>query len=65
VKTVAKHIQELGPENCIVATDFGVYTLPPPVEGMREFIALLLDLGVAEHDIQTVIKTNPEKLLGI
>jgi hypothetical protein len=65
VKTIAQHIQKLGPENCILATDFGVYTLPPPVEGLREFIALLLDLGITENDIKTVIKTNPEKLLGL
>ena len=26
VKTVAQHINELGAENCIIATDFGVYT---------------------------------------
>ena len=65
VVTVARHIQELGAEHFIVATDFGVYTLPPPVEGFREFIACLLDLGVSVDEIRAVTKHNPERLLGI
>ncbi|HHL41383.1 MAG TPA: hypothetical protein ENJ36_01845 [Candidatus Bathyarchaeota archaeon] len=65
VKTVAKHINELGAENCLIATDFGVYTLPPPVEGLREFIALLLDLGLTDEQIKTVVQENPAKLLGL
>lgn len=65
VKTVAQHINELGAENCIIATDFGVYTLPPPVEGLREFIALLLDLGLSDEQIKTVVQKNPAKLLGL
>jgi hypothetical protein len=65
VKTVAKHINELGKENCIIATDFGVYTLPPPVEGLREFIALLLDLGLTDEQIKTVVQENPARLLDL
>jgi predicted TIM-barrel fold metal-dependent hydrolase len=65
IKTIAEHVQELGEDNCILATDYGVYTLPPPVEGLREFIALMLDLGVSEDNIIKMIRTNPEKLLGL
>jgi hypothetical protein len=65
IKTVAKQIQELGSEHCIMATDYGVYTMAPPVEGLREFIALMLDLGVSEKDIVKMVKSNPEKLLGL
>jgi hypothetical protein len=65
IKTVAEQTQELGADNCILATDYGVYTLPPPVEGLREFIALMLDLGVPEQDVIKMIKNNPEKLLGL
>ena len=65
IKTVAQYIKELGPENSIIATDFGVYTLPPPVEGLREFIALLLDLGISEQDINKVVRDNPADLLGL
>lgn len=65
VKHVAEQITELGSENCIICTDFGVYTLPTPVEGLREFIACLLDLGISAEDITEMVKSNPEQLLGI
>jgi hypothetical protein len=65
VKEVADQISELGAENCIICTDFGVYTLPTPVEGLREFIACLLDLGMSSEDITRMVKTNPEILLGL
>ena len=65
VRTVAEQIAELGADHCIIATDFGVYTLPEPVEGLREFIACLLDLGIPESDIRKLTKRNPERLLGL
>ena len=65
VRLVAERIQELGADHCIIATDFGVYTLPRPVEGLREFIACLLDLGIPVEDIRKLVKTSPERLLGM
>ena len=65
VKLVAEQIDELGAEHCIICTDFGVYTLPTPVEGLREFIACLLDLGISPDDVSKMVKSNPEKLLGL
>ena len=65
VKHVAEQIQELGADHCILSTDFGVYTLPEPVEGLREFIACLLDLGISSEDIGRLVKENPERLLGL
>jgi hypothetical protein len=35
VKRVAEQIEEIGTESCIISTDFGIYTLPTPVEGLR------------------------------
>ena len=65
VRIVAEQIQQLGADHCIIATDFGVYTLPEPVEGLREFIACLLDLGVPVEEIRKLVKTTPERLLGL
>ena len=65
VKLVAEQIDELGAKHCIICTDFGVYTLPTPVEGLREFIACLLDLGISPDDVSKMVKSNPEKLLGL
>ena len=65
VKHVAEQIMEIGAEHCVICTDFGVYTLPTPVEGFREFIACLLDMGVPHEDIRAMSKTNPETILGL
>jgi len=62
---VAEQIKDVGAKNCIIATDFGVYTLPTPVEGLREFIACLLDLGITAEEIRDLVKRNPEKLLAL
>ena len=65
VKGAAEQILGLGAERCVIATDFGVYTLPEPVEGFREFIACLLDLGLSREEIRKLSKENPERLLGL
>ena len=65
IKHVSEQIQELGAKHCIMCTDFGVYTLPSPVEGLREFIACLMDMGLPSDDIRQMVKTNPETLLGL
>jgi len=65
VKAVADQIRAIGPERCILASDFGVYTLSTPVEGLRQFAACMLDLGIPYDDVSTMIKRNPETLLGL
>jgi len=65
IRLSAEQIQELGADHCIISTDFGVYTLPEPVEGLREFIACLLDLGISVDDIKKMVKINPKRLLGL
>lgn len=65
VRLVAEQITELGAERCIIASDFGVYTLPTPVEGLRSFVACMLDLGISSDEVRAMIVTNPERLLGL
>ena len=65
VRGAAEQITEIGADHCILATDFGGYTLPDPVEGMRGFIASLLDLGIPADDLIKMVKTNPAELLGL
>lgn len=65
VRDVGEQIQAVGAEHCILATDFGVYTLPAPVEGLREFIACMLDVGLSESEIRQMVRTNPARLLGL
>jgi hypothetical protein len=65
VKMIADQVMEVGAEHFIIGTDFGVYTLPPPVEGLREFIACLLDMELDEDDVRMMVQTNPARLLGL
>jgi len=62
---VIKIIEKVGPEKCVMATDFGSMLNPPPVEGMKLYIRLLLAMGVSNQDIRKMLVTNGSKLLGI
>ncbi len=58
-------IKAIGAEHCVMSSDMGQYSNPPPVEGIRLFIATLLKRGIAEKDIELMVKTNPGWLLGL
>lgn len=65
IRVVAKQVRALGAENMVINTDFGRYALSTPVEGLRQFISLLLDMGISKEEVRTMVKTNPEKVLGL
>jgi uncharacterized protein DUF6282 len=58
-------IGKVGPQSLVLSTDHGSMLLPPPVEGMKLYIRLLLALGVDREDIETMVKHNPAWLLGL
>ncbi|MDE2718833.1 MAG: DUF6282 family protein [Chloroflexota bacterium] len=58
-------IERIGAGRCIVSTDFGQWTNPPPAEGMRMAIAAMLDAGMREADITKVVRTNPLNCVGL
>ncbi|MGO9457582.1 MAG: DUF6282 family protein [Acidimicrobiales bacterium] len=58
-------IRKVGPERLVLSTDHGSMLLPPPVEGMKLYIRLLLAMGVSRADIETMVKDNPAWLLGL
>ena len=62
---VADQVAAFGAENMLLVTDFGRYALSTPTEGLRQFIAMMLDLGISPEDVRTMVKTNQEKLLGL
>ena len=57
-------IEKVGADRCIVSTDFGQWTNPPPAEGMRMAIAAMLDAGMGEAAITRVVRTNPLECVG-
>ncbi|MFK7997737.1 MAG: DUF6282 family protein [Granulosicoccus sp.] len=52
-------------EQVILSGDCGVFLLPPPVEGLREFLLLMRSCGVAELSLQRMVRENPRKLFGL
>jgi hypothetical protein len=65
IGTAFDQIRALGAEHCLLSTDFGTLELPLPVEGLREFIFCLLDIGMTEAEIKVMVKDNPARLLGL
>lgn len=64
-KKIVAAIRAVGAEHTIMTTDMAQVTDPPPAEGMRMCIAMMLQLGVSEKEIELMVKTNPAKLLDL
>ncbi len=62
---IADMIRQVGPENCILISDFGQVQNSTVVEGMRMFITHLLMAGLAEDDIKLMVRDNPQRLLDL
>jgi hypothetical protein len=62
-KIIIEHIRAVGPENCILSTDFGQDTNPSPPEGFRSMVGTMLHSGLSEKELEMLVKTNPAKLL--
>jgi predicted metal-dependent phosphotriesterase family hydrolase len=63
--STAEAIRAVGAEHCIMATDGGQAICPPPVEMLRTFIGAMLENGISESEIRTMVYTNPRKALGV
>ncbi len=62
---IAEAMRAVGPENCIMSTDFGQIFNPTPVEGMRMYIETMLRCGITEDEIIQMVKKNPARALGL
>jgi hypothetical protein len=58
-------IRRVGVASTIMATDLGQAHNPPPVAGMRRYIAAVLDAGFSRADVQCMARDNPARLLGL
>ena len=56
-------LERIPHERLLFGSDKGFIMGPPPAEGLREFIARLLLLGVAERTIRRVFVENPHTLV--
>ena len=58
-------IKEIGPERCIIGSDFGQVLHMDSIDGMRVFIRALLGFGISEKDVKTMLQVNPAKLMWL
>jgi hypothetical protein len=65
IAQIAEHIRAVGVESTILSTDFGQAASPPPVEGMRAYLAKLAAEGFSPDQIQRMAGENPAHLLGL
>lgn len=61
-RTVAE-IRALGPERCILATDFGQANKPTPPDGLAAFCDRLFDHGLDEVAIRIITAKNPAEMV--
>jgi hypothetical protein len=62
---VASGVRAATPERTILSGDLGVFVLPPPVEGFREFLLLMESVGFSEREIRVMSSTNPAALFRV
>ena len=58
-------IKEIGPDRCIIGSDFGQVLHMDSIDGMRVFIRALLGFGIREKDVKTMLQDNPAKLMWL
>lgn len=65
VEEMARTIDVLGPESCILVTDYGQAHHKAPVHALNCFINELLVSGINEKDVIKMVQKNPRVLLGV
>lgn len=65
VKELYEGIAAIGAEHCLLSTDSGQWLNPVPVQQMGIAITDMLNLGMNERDVRTMVADNPAKALDI
>ncbi len=58
-------IKEIGPDRCIIGSDFGQVLHMDAIDGMRVFIRALLGFGIKPDEVKIMLKDNPAKLMWL
>lgn len=61
---MAAHIKEVGAERCFMTTDRGQRGRETPVEGMKRFVAEMLENGLREDAVFAMTHTVPKQVIG-
>lgn len=65
INGIVEMINAVGPERTVLATDLGQVHNPPPWEGLRMFIRVLLEKGISKESLRKMVQENPAYLLNI
>lgn len=65
IDKVYASIKELGTERCILVSDGGQRHNPMPHQGLQLFAQSLMEKGMLEEEIFTMIRTTPQALLSL
>lgn len=64
VERVARAVERIGADRCLLATDFGQAS-NPPVEGLASFASALVDAGLSRETVRELVAETPADLLGL
>jgi hypothetical protein len=62
--TLTEWIEAVGPERSTLGSDLGQMNNPLPTDSFRKITGRLLERGVSEDTIRTMVARNPAELLG-
>jgi len=62
---VAEAVKEFGAEHVLVSTDLGQSSNMVHPDGIEAAIAAMKKEGIADADIDTMMRKNPARLLGL
>lgn len=65
IDETVKTMKEIGSDHLIISSDYGQLNNPRPVEGLKHFASLLMDKGFTYEELETMVKINPSKLMGL
>jgi Family of unknown function (DUF6282) len=60
---LAESIRQIGVDKCVLQTDFGQAVNPSPVQGMQNFLDILLQEGFSADEIRQMSSITPARLL--
>lgn len=65
IQEIAAIIRKVGTESTVLTTDFGLSSLPHPVEGLRDYLSKLIGEGFSLNEIRCMAGDNPAYLLDL
>jgi hypothetical protein len=65
IETLVAWIEAIGPQHSTLGSDLGQMNNPLPTESFKKIVARLLDRGIPEDEIRSMVSRNPAELLGV